>query len=903
MQLPGRRPHLRPSTAARLRGKALLAGAVAGLAWTPPLQAALAPTDLRCEYGRDPAGIDVPRPRLFWTLSSPDKNQRQSAYQILAASSPALLEQNTGDLWDSGKVDSAQSVHVEYAGRALSSSQQVFWKVRAWDAANEASPWSAPARWTMGLLSPEDWRGKWICAPAATEALLLRKEFVVRTNLARAVAHVSGLGQYEMFLNGAKVGEDLLAPGWTDYDDTVLYDTHEVAAQLRPGLNAVGLALGNGMYHVVRRHRFAKFTGSFGPLRAMLHLRLEYVDGAVETVGTDESWRVHPGPVTYNSIYGGEDYDARLNPAGWSRPGFGDADWKPAVAVVRPAGTLRGFTAGVEPIRAIESRAPAAVRDFPGTGVSVYDLGQNASYMPRLRVSGPRGSKVTLVPAEVVNPDGSIQRSTMGSTNRGISWWEYTKATDETESWFPQFYYVGCRYLEARLTPPQPGAPLPRLESLEGVIVHASAAPAGEFSCSDPLLNRIRDLVRWAQRANMVSVLTDCPHREKLGWLEQYHLNGPAIRYEFDLARMFTKGMNDMAEAQLEDGLVPNIAPEYTRFQGPFRAAAEWGAAFILVPWQQYLFCGDVALLKRHYPAMKRYFAWLESRAADHGLQDGLGDWFDLGPNKPGKAQLTPPEVTASAFYFHDALTLSRIAQVVGLPEDARQFADKAGVIRARYNQRFFDAARGQYASGSQCANALPLAMGIVEETHRPAVLAALVRDLESRGYATSAGDIGFRFVLRALAEGRRSDVIYRMLTQEARPGYAWMLKQGATSLTESWDANLTTSHNHFMLGHVTEWFYHDLAGIAPDPAGPGFKKILIRPQPVRELRWVKAAYHSLHGRIESEWQLEGDRFQLRVKIPPNTSATIQLPGQGVAGTPAGPFQAGSGEHVFQSRL
>lgn len=859
--------------------------------------------DLRCEYGRHPQGIDVTRPRLFWKLASPENNQRQSAYQILVASSPALLEQDTGDLWDSGKVDSSASLHIEYGGRALRSSQQVFWKVRAWDAAGAASPWSAPARWTMGLLAPEDWKGRWICAPAATEALLLRKEFVVRTNLARAVVHVSGLGHYEMFLNGAKVGEDLLAPGWTDYDVTILYDTREVGRQLRPGLNAVGLALGNGMYHVVRRHRFAKFTGSFGPLRAIAHLRLEYADGSVETVGTDESWRVHPGPVTYNSIYGGEDYDARRNPVGWASPGFGDADWKPAVAVVRPAGTLRGFTAGVEPLRAIETRAPVAVRQIPGAAVSVYDLGQNASYMPRIRLSGPRGSQVTLVPAEVVNPDGSIQRSTMGSTNRGISWWEFTKATDEPETWFPQFYYVGCRYLEARLTPAQEGAALPRLESLEGVIVHSAAAPAGEFSCSNPLLNRIRELVRWAQRANMVSVLTDCPHREKLGWLEQYHLNGPAIRYEYDLARLFTKGMNDMAEAQLEDGLVPNIAPEYTEFKGPFRAAAEWGAAFILVPWQQYLFCGDVQLLKRHYPAMKRYFAWLESRAADHLLQDGLGDWFDLGPNKPGKAQLTPPEVTASAFYFYDALTLSRIAQVLGFPEDARQFADKAEAIRARFNERFFDPDRGQYGSGSQCANALPLAMGIVEERHRPAVLSALVRDLESRGFATSAGDIGFRFVLRALADAGRSDVIHRMVTQDRQPGYAYMLKQGATSLTESWDANLTTSHNHFMLGQVTEWLYHDLAGIAPDPDGPGFQRILIKPQPVRELRWVKASYDSLPGRIESEWQLDRDQFRLRVKIPPNTTATIHLPGAAGPGTPASPFQAGSGEHVFQSRL
>jgi hypothetical protein len=800
-------------------------------------------------------------------------------------------------LWDSGRVTDGETAHIRYAGKPLKSSQQVFWKVKVWDAAGGESNWSAPAAWTMGLLSPEEWRGKWICAPASTEALLLRKEILVKPGLVRAVIHTSGLGHYELFLNGAKAGSDLFTPGWTDYDSTILYDTRDVTTQLKPGRNAVGFALGNGMYHVVRRNRFAKFTGSFGPLRAILHLRLEYADGTVETVGTDETWRVHPGPVTYNSIYGGEDYDARLNPAGWAEPGFADDQWKPAVAVVRPSGELRGFTGSVEPVRAIETRAPVATRELQPGRLSVYDLGQNAAYMPRLRVSGPRGSTVTLVPAEVVSADGTIQRSTMGSTNRGISWWEYTKAGDAPETWFPQFYYVGCRYLEARLRPAPGAETLPRIERLEGMIVHADAAPAGEFRCSNPLLNRVRDLVRWAQRANMVSVLTDCPHREKLGWIEQYHLNGPAIRYEFDMARMFTKGMNDMAEAQLESGLVPNIAPEFTEFKGAFRSAAEWGAAFILVPWQQYEFCGDAALLERHYPAMRRYFAWLESRATNDLLADGLGDWFDLGPNKPGKAQLTPPEVTASAFYFHDATILAQVAGVLGRTNDAAGFQEKAERIRAGFNRRFFDDAKGQYATGSQAANALALAMGLAESQHRPAVLAALVRDIEGREYATTAGDIGFRFVLRALADGGRSDVVYRMVCQEGKPGYGYMLKQGATSLTESWDANLTTSHNHFMLGQVTEWFYHDLAGIQPDPAGPGFKQIIIKPQPVPGLDWVKASYESLRGKIVSEWRQDDGTFRLKVEIPANTSATVYLPGKAEQ-----PVRIGSGVYEFESR-
>lgn len=857
---------------------------------------AVAPADLRCEYAVDPLGIDVPAPRLFWRVESAERGQRQSAWQVLVASSPQALAQNRGDLWDSGRVASDATIQVPYAGAPLASSQVVFWKVRVWDRDGKASAWSAPANWTMGLLAPVDppapagvgaagWKGIWIAAPGATETLLLRREFDMRPGLRRAIVHVCGLGQYELTLNGAKVGADLLAPGWTDFDKTTLYDTHDVTAMLREGRNAAGLFLGNGMYSVVRRDRFSKFTGSHGPLRAILHLRLEYADGSCEFVGTDRAWRAHAGPITFGSIYGGEDYDARLEPAGWDRPGFDDREWTHAVPVILLGNTLRGHSAGAEPLRAIEVRQPLAARALPN-GTVVYDLGQNASYMPRLRVSGPAGSTVRLTPAEVVNADGSINRATMGGAHRGSSWWQYTKATDGEETWFPRLYYVGCRYLQAEFFAPAPDAPLPgggdsagrpRLESLEGVIVHSSARPTGRFATSNDLLNRIRDLVRWAQRSNMVSVLTDCPHREKLGWIEQFHLNGPAIRYEFDVARLYTKAMRDMADAQTADGLVPNIAPEYTEFRGAFRNAAEWGAAFILVPWQQYLFAGDVVLLRTHYEAMKRYFAFLEQRAVDGILSDGLGDWYDLDLARPGRAGLTPAPITATAFYYYDAHILAQVAALLGRAEDAQAFAAKAARLRERYNREFFHADTRTYATNSQCANALPLVMGIVEPADRAPVLAALVRDVAQRGYAT-AGDIGFRYLLQALATTGRSDVIYGLINQDEKPGYGYMLKKGETSLTEAWDANLGVSHNHFMLGQITEWFYKDLAGIDVDPAGPGFKKIVLRPQPAGDLAWVEASYASIRGPIAVRWERKGDRFVLKAAIPANTTATVFLP-------------------------
>ena len=789
-------------------------------------------TNLRCEFSTDPLGIDIAQPRLFWCVESSDRGQRQTAWRILVASSRESLAEDRGDLWDSGRIASDQTTFVRYAGRPLASSQRVFWKVCAWDRDGHVTPWSEPAKWTMGLLAPGDWKGVWIAARGATESLLLRHEFAVRPGLRRAIVHVCGLGQYELVFNGQKASGDLLAPGWTDYSKTTLYDTYEVTTLLREGTNAVGMILGNGMYNVVRRNRYAKFTGSFGPLRAILHLRLEYADGSVEFAGTDKAWRTNPGSITYNSIYGGEDCDARLDPVGWDRPGFDDRTWPHAVTVIGVGDTLRGHSLGAEPLRAIETRQSVAVRNFTD-GTAVYDLGQNASYMPRLRVRGPAGSTVRLTPAEIVDADGRIDRSTMGGANRGSSWWQYTKATDSEETWFPRFYYCGCRYLEAREKPAEVGGELPQIVSLEGVIVHSSAAPVGEFACSNELLNRIRNLVRWAQRSNMVSIFTDCPHREKLGWLEQEHLNGPSLRYEFDLARLFTKGMNDMAEAQTEDGLVPNIAPEYTKFKGAFRAAPEWGSAFIIVPWQQYQFTGDLDLLRQHYGAMKRYFAYLERGATNEIVREGLGDWYDLGPKKPGAAQLTPPPVTATAFYYRDAWILSQAADLLGHADDAKDFAARAARIRASYNRHFFSRDKKSYATGSQCADALPLVFGIVEPRNRDAVLASLVRDVESRGYAVTAGDIGFRFLVQALTLGGDSDVIYRLINQDEKPGYGYQLKAGATSLTESWDANKSSSHNHFMLGQITEWFYKDLAGIACDPTGAGFKKIVINPHPV----------------------------------------------------------------------
>ncbi len=858
----------------------------------PTLSATLSPTDLRCDYAVNPLGVDSSNPRLFWKVASRERGQRQIAYQILVASSGKNLANNNGDLWDSGKVASDETIQIPYTGAALKSAQQVFWKIRAWNANGKVSAWSRPATWTMGLLSDSDWNNSsWIAASDTNLAtIVLRREFVVKPGLKRALANVCGLGHYELSLNGKKAGDDFLSSGWTKYDKTCLYDTRDITPLLRKGKNAVGLELGNGMYNVTGGGRFTKFKGSFGPLKAIAQLRLEYADGSVEIIGTDENWRVASGPITFCMIYGGEDFDARLVQHGWDKPNFDDSKWQPAQVINGPGGKLRGLSCAAPPIRAFEIHQPIATHALTN-GDIVFDLGQNASHVPRIHVIGPTGSRVRLIPSELLGSDGAIDQGSMGAGRRGTVWCEFTKATDGEESWSPKFFYVGCRYVQARFTPATTNGVLPKIKSLEGIVVNSSSEPVGEFECSNTLFNRIRMLVRWAQRSNMMSLMTDCPHRERLGWLEEDHLNGPALRYEFNLAQLFTKTLNDIADSQLTNGLVPTTAPEYTIFRNAadtnnlrnaFGDSPEWAATFILVPWQQYEFDGDLELFRKHYDAMKKYLAFFGSRATNYIVNYGLGDWYDIGPRGPGVSQLTPIALTATAFYFQDAEIMAHAAGLLNKSEDAKYFVELAAQIRAAFNEKFYNPTNRTYATGSQCANAIPLVMGICESTNRAALLDALVRDIRAHDTANTAGDVGYRYVLRALADGGRSDVIFEINNQSEKPGYGMQLKKGKTSLTEAWNGG--ASQNHFMLGQIQEWFYHDLAGIVSDPNGAGFKKIIINPQPVGDVTWARASYDSIRGKIVSDWKRDGEKFTLKVTIPANTTATVFIPAKSTIG-------------------
>lgn len=840
----------------------------------PMMAAAVISTDdLRCDYQTDPLGIDSPQPRLSWTLQSGQRGDAQTAYRILVASSPALLTADTGDLWDSGKVVSTAQNQIPYGGTSLAAFRKAFWKVRVWDANDTASPWSAAATWTMGALDASDWTAQWITL-GQTDAgsTMLRRDFAVGPNLKRALVNICGLGQYELFLNGTRVGSDFLSPGWTRYDKTVLYDTHDVTSRLASGANGVGIMLGNGMYNVPNTSgRYLKFSGSFGPRKVIAQLRLEYNDGSVQTIGTDAAWKATAdGPITFNTIYGGEDYDARREMAGWDTAGFNASAWSDAVVTTGPGGVLRGASSAAPPLRKFEVFTPSNSWSR-GTGNRVYDFGQNAAQIPTVTVHGPAGSTIRLYPSELVDGNGDINPIV------SPAYYTYTLKGDGAETFTPRFCYIGYRYLrvERRNASGGTSGAMPVLDSISSAVVSSASPEAGSFSCSNTLFNRIRMLIKWAQRSNAQHVITDCPQREKLGWLEQYYLHGPSLRYEQDFAALFSKCAVDMEDSQLANGLVPDIAPEYTVFGGGFRDSPEWGSAFILSPWQQLEFYGDREILSRHYAGMKAYLDYLTANSSGHIVNYGLGDWFDLGPGTLGNAQLTPVALTATATYYADAVALSQIAALLGNPADQATYAALAANIHAAFNARFANA-DGSYSTGSQTANAMPLVLGLVPPANREKTRAALLRDVRARGNSVTAGDIGHRYLLRALADAGRSDVVFDLHSKSDRPGYGYILGLGATSLTEGWDGS--ASQNHFMLGHITEWFYHDLAGIQPDPADHGFGRIIVKPAIVGDVTWAEASYDSIRGTIRNRWDLVGNQMTMTVNIPVGATATVWLP-------------------------
>lgn len=741
-------------------------------------------------------------------------------------------------------------------------------------------------------------------------SLWLRREFAPAAHVVRAVVHVCGLGQYVLTLDGRKVGDDWLTPGWTQYGMTSLYDTYDVTPALGgdPAAHCLALHLGGGMYDMHGDTRGSQQTNTLGPLKAILELHLDYADGRHEVVGSDASWQRHAAAETYCGVFGGEDQDARREPDGWRRPGFAATDWVPALEVPGPGGRLCGLSRAAPPVRVHERREPRA-RTEPRPGTLVLDLGQNASWVPEVDLDGPAGARVTLWPAEILHEDGTVDQTTMRPG-------KHTTVTlrGGALTWHPAFWYCGSRYwqVEAAAADGTPLRAQDLLRGFRGLLVHTTSTPVGTFTCSNDLFVRTRELIEWALRSNMVSLITDCPHREKSGWLEQIHLMAPGMAFTYDMMPLFAKTMSDMRDAQLRDGMVPTTAPEYFVYQGGFRHSIEWGGAVFYLPRLIRDWYGDTVFLGEYWPVMRRYLAFLQTKAPNGILDGGLGDW-DGDFNKK-----TPIPLTGTAYYHLAIATCERIARDLGRTADAAELRALDDKVKAAFCATWLDAATGKVAGASQASQAIALDLDLLPAAAREAAFARLVDAVAASGTAIDCGEIGHPSLLRALADGGRSDLVFNIHSQSDRPGYGWHLLHGATSLTETWNCG-PISHNHFMLGHILEWFYRDVAGLRPDPEHPAFAAFTVRPTVVGDLTWAKAHYDSIRGRIETGWRLDGGALCVDLVVPPNTEATVELPGTdpgavregaGPAGkapgvTPLGvrggrcAFRVGSGRYAF----
>lgn len=897
-------------------------------------------TRMTVEMCDSPLAVAAENPRFGWQLAG-DNGAMQSAYEIEILTTDGKKQRK---VWTSGKVVSGKSQLVVYTGPKLTPMQRYLWRVKVWDEKGKASAWSKTSEFRIAP-DRKFLDGKWIGAvsyeqaalPAgrnytydkwkkpevkeawervdsmASRSILLRDEFDLSKKIADATVYVCGLGHYELSVNGTKVGDGEFTPLWSDYDKTVYYNTYDVTPLVRVGENAIGVLLGNGFYNVVRGSRYSKLQIGFGPETLWLKMLVRYTDGSSEVISTDDTWKYDLSPITFHSMYGGEDYDARLEQPGWNLPGFDDSKWNPVVVQRAPKGELAPQMAPAVKIMEqfpvvsrhkltpdeVEKACKTTKRTVDPSAI-LLDMGQNLAGFPEITLKGKAGQKVRMLVAESLTDENAANQRQTGRQH----YYTYTLRSDKPETWHPRFSYYGFRYIqvEGAVFPGEPNPEgLPVIEDIKSCFVYNSAAEDGIFECSSEVLTAAHKLIRNAVRSNMQSVFTDCPHREKLGWLEQVHLNGPGLLYNLDLTTYLPKVLRDIADSQRADGMVPTVAPQYVVFEGPgmddFAESPEWGATLIISPWMYYERYGDDSLIREYYPNMRAYVDYLGTRADDNLIDFGLGDWYDYGDFRAGFSRNTPVGLVASAHYYQDLLYLIKSAELLGKTEDARHYSAIAAKVLASFNKKYFDAATCDYGTGSQTSNALPLYLDMVPADKRACVLDNLLGDIREHGCRLTTGDVGNRYLFRTLADNGLDSVMYRMHNHYEAPGYGFQLQFGATTLTEQWDPRQGSSWNHFMMGQIDEWLFRSLAGIRADESRPGMQHLVIRPSVVGDLTSVKGRTATLYGDVDVDWKRSGDDFTLDIVIPANCSADVYLPGE------SQPKTVNSGKYSFTSKL
>ena len=846
---------------------------------------------LRCEYLNNPLGIDKIQPHLGWLVTTSDtslKNIKQTGYQVLVASSPGLLQKNTGDLWDSKKIMSGNSAHIIYNGKTLSSEQQCYWKVRIWTrigtAKEQASAWSEPALWSMGLLHPADWTGKWIGLNGDSEikdtvtehrrlaSRMLRKEFNAGKKIAQAYAYICGVGFFDMYINGKLTSDQLMNPALSGYNKRLLYSCFDVTQQLKNGPNAIGIVLGNGRFFAPRK-KVPVPMHNYGYPRALMQLHIRYTDGTKEIIVTDDQWKATTeGPIRANNEYDGEEYDARMEIPGWSSAGFNDSQWKPAEILPNPGGAMEAQL--VEPIRITGVLQPKRILQ-PKPGVWMLDFGQAFYGVVRLKVSGPRGTTVKMHSSFNVLPDGTLKyQNDRSALNMDI----YTLKGTGIETWYPRFKGNATRWVQVEGFPGTPG-----VENFEGLVTHTDFETTGTFHSSNSLLNRVYLNARWGTRMQNRSLPMEPDRDERMPWSGHPAKTSESEGWAFNVANFYDHFLHNYKAHQANDGSLQEILPPYWTFNSK---GILWPSVATIIPDWMYSFYGDARILQNNFEMMKQFVtftikAYLKTDYTTDKCD--YGDWVNA-INMGGSGAQTPNGLIGTAYLYNNCRLVERAAKILGHKKEEQEFRQLADKILIAFNKRFLNTQTGVYESGSQCAYVLPLAFGMVPEEQREKVVNNLVNDImvTRRGH-TSVGLIGMQWQMQVLTNIGRPDVAYTIATRTDLPSWGYMISKGATTSWELWNSDTTGpgmngESQKILSGNFEAWCYQTLAGINYDTEQPGFKHIILKPEPVGDLTSTKATFKSLYGLISSEWKKSEATFEWNIIIPPNTTATVHVP-------------------------
>jgi alpha-L-rhamnosidase len=840
--------------------------------------------DLTCEHKINPVVIDTPQPRFSWKITGTGNNIIQSTYSLRVARNAKFSASDI--VWQSGKVESGESVLVAYKGPELKSGERYYWQVKISDKNGRQSKWSDVAFFEMGLLAKSEWKAKWIEMEGDTlrysPSPHFRKDFQVARSIARARVYVTSHGYYELHINGKKVGDQVLTPGWTSYLKRLQYQVYDVTAMLLKGENAIGAVLGDGWYRgtLAWGNNWAIYGKRLGLL---LQLRITYTDGSESIIISDESWKAsNDGAIRMNDIYNGETYDATKKLTGWDLSGYNDKNWQNVKTGNYDNNNL--IASEGSPVRKIQEIKPVKIFRTP-KGKLIVDMGQNMVGWLRLKVSGNKGTVVTLRHAEVMDKYGEFYTANLRVAKCQLT---YTLAGTGEEIYEPRFTFMGFRFVEVTGFPGELTT-----DNLTGVVVHSDMAVTGTFECSNQLINKLQHNIQWGQKSNFVDVPTDCPQRdERLGWTGDAQAFCRTAAFNMDVSSFFTKWLKDVSTDQKPGGEVPDVIPDILDKQGSLttQPSAGWGDVSVITPWTMYLVYGDKRVLENQYPGMKAWVEYIRKKAGSSLIWKGgskYGDWLFYHPpvnNHTEPDGYTEHDFIATAYFAYSTSILSETARVLGKTEDEKTYNDLFKKIKEVFINEYVTKA-GRVGTNSQTSYVLALMFNLLPEDLRPKATGFLVEDIKSRRNHLSTGFLGTIYLCHVLSGNGYTDVAYDLLLQESYPSWLYPVKMGATTIWERWDGQKTdstfqdpgmNSFNHYAYGAIGDWMYRVSAGI--ETMGPGYEHLTLQPHPSKRLSYVKATFESSYGTVASGWERNGTRITVKVKIPPNSVATIVLP-------------------------